>query len=398
MRTSSWAKEYGDIYIVCGPIFYKGKHKTIGSNKVAVPDAFFKVVLCMQGTPKAIGFVYKNVEGNRPKDSYVNTVDEVERITGFDFFPALPDKADGIPEGYAVVNRCGILVFKGDSVELCSDSALFSGKTAGNLVFFSDIPFFSVYRSTFFNDADGKKTQDFTPFLIQFTPDQRIFYPVVTVQNLGFDSRYEITDFIWDGTVWTCSAKASENEKTVFSYCTFQPKEPLYAITPENAGSSLLVAESSAVKFRGAQETLDFSNAPARIKELLGSLPETADFSLACYTAGGHSPRVFVSAHNKKSSASQLLANALLSENWCGVLFEDGTFFLKGALFSRPVMNGGKPVALKLPKLLAGYVYSGFTVSGSSLYAAWEETSFFKTGRSGFICVDLDAVLYKVEK
>lgn len=311
---------------------------------------------------------------------------------------ASADKADGMPEGYAVVNRCGILVFKGDSVELCSDSALFSGKTAGNLVFFSDIPFFSVYRSTFFNDADGKKTQDFTPFLIQFTPDQRIFYPVVTVQNLGFDSRYEITDFIWDGTVWTCSAKASENEKTVFSYCTFQPKEPLYAITPENAGSSLLVAESSAVKFRGAQETLDFSNAPARIKELLGSLPETADFSLSCYTAGGHSPRVFVSAHNKKSSASQLLANALLSENWCGVLFEDGTFFLKGALFSRPVMNGGKPVALKLPKLLAGYVYSGFTVSGSYLYAAWEETSFFKTGRSGFICVDLDAVLYKVEK
>ena len=65
---------------------------------------------------------------------------------------------------------------------------------------------------------------------------------------------------------------------------------------------------------------------------------------------------------------------------------------------SSPVLNGGKTVALKLPKLLAGYVYSGFTVSGSSLYAAWEETSFFKTGRSGFICVDLDAVLYKVEK
>lgn len=62
---------------------------------------------------------------------------------------ASADKADGVPEGYAVVNRCGILVFKGDSVELCSDSALFSGKTAGNLVFFSDIPFFSVYRSTF---------------------------------------------------------------------------------------------------------------------------------------------------------------------------------------------------------------------------------------------------------
>ena len=53
--------------------------------------AFFKVVLCMVGTPKAIGFIYKNVGGNRSKDYYVNTIDEVERITGIDFFSALPD-------------------------------------------------------------------------------------------------------------------------------------------------------------------------------------------------------------------------------------------------------------------------------------------------------------------
>lgn len=89
-----WAKQYGDLYIVCGPIFYKGKTKTIGANKVAVPDAFFKVVLCMKGEPKAIGFIYKNGDGNRPKGDYANSVDEVERITGIDFFPSLPDKIE----------------------------------------------------------------------------------------------------------------------------------------------------------------------------------------------------------------------------------------------------------------------------------------------------------------
>jgi len=56
-----------------------------------VPEAFFKVVLCTEGAPKAIGFIYKNQPGNRPKGDYVNSVDEVERITGIDFFPALPD-------------------------------------------------------------------------------------------------------------------------------------------------------------------------------------------------------------------------------------------------------------------------------------------------------------------
>ncbi|WP_308224751.1 DNA/RNA non-specific endonuclease [uncultured Prevotella sp.] len=89
-----WAKENGDIYIVCGPIFYKKRAKTIGKNKVAVPDAFFKVVLTMKGKPKAIGFIYKNGDGNRPKGDYANSVDEVERITGIDFFPSLPDKIE----------------------------------------------------------------------------------------------------------------------------------------------------------------------------------------------------------------------------------------------------------------------------------------------------------------
>ena len=89
-----WAKTYGSIYVVAGPVLFKGKHKTIGKNKVTVPEAFFKVVLCMEGKPKAIGFIYRNESGNRPKSYYVNTIDDVERITGIDFFPALPDNVE----------------------------------------------------------------------------------------------------------------------------------------------------------------------------------------------------------------------------------------------------------------------------------------------------------------
>lgn len=94
MACRKWAKKYSDLYIVCGPILYKGKHKTIGKNMVVVPEAFFKVVLRTGDDPQAIGFIYKNTSGNRPKDSYVNTVDEVERITGIDFFPSLPDDVE----------------------------------------------------------------------------------------------------------------------------------------------------------------------------------------------------------------------------------------------------------------------------------------------------------------
>ena len=91
-----WAQEEGKIYIVCGPILYDQRHRTIGKkHKITVPEAFFKVVLCADSNPpKAIGFIYKNASGNHPLDSYVNTVDEVERITGIDFFPALPDEIE----------------------------------------------------------------------------------------------------------------------------------------------------------------------------------------------------------------------------------------------------------------------------------------------------------------
>ena len=101
MDCRKWAKKYGDVYIVSGPVLYNKEHETIGANKVVVPEAFFKVILCLRGKPKAIGFVVKNNDGSKKKDQYVNTVDEVERITGFDFFPALPDDVENEVEAHA---------------------------------------------------------------------------------------------------------------------------------------------------------------------------------------------------------------------------------------------------------------------------------------------------------
>lgn len=90
-----WAEQQGRLYVVCGPIFYKkSRQRTIGRHRIPVPDAFFKVLLCMTGTPRAIGFIYKNTDGNRPKGDYANSVDEVERITGINFFPSLPDEVE----------------------------------------------------------------------------------------------------------------------------------------------------------------------------------------------------------------------------------------------------------------------------------------------------------------
>ncbi len=94
-----WARQYGDIYIVCGPILDGTQHRTIGKNKVVVPERFFKVILCMKEKPMAIGFIYDNNGHNSEKMfSHATTVDEVERITGIDFFPALNDQTESSVE------------------------------------------------------------------------------------------------------------------------------------------------------------------------------------------------------------------------------------------------------------------------------------------------------------
>jgi endonuclease G len=85
-----WAQNFNDIYIICGPIYFRKEHQTIGANRIMVPDAFFKVVICLNGTPKGIGFICRNTKGNRRKDMYVNSISQVERITGMTFFPNLP--------------------------------------------------------------------------------------------------------------------------------------------------------------------------------------------------------------------------------------------------------------------------------------------------------------------
>ncbi len=100
-----WAQKYGDLYIVCGPIYLNQSHETIGYNEIVVPEAFFKVILCLTDEPKAIGFVVRNNAGKKKRDQFINTIDDVERITKIDFFPALPDSIESDVESKADIDE-----------------------------------------------------------------------------------------------------------------------------------------------------------------------------------------------------------------------------------------------------------------------------------------------------
>lgn len=94
-KSRQWAKKYGAVYIACGPIYDTKRPKRIGNNKVAVPHAFYKVILINdKKNPQAIGFIFPNSAGHKPLKKYMVTVDSVEKRTDIDFFPALPDEIE----------------------------------------------------------------------------------------------------------------------------------------------------------------------------------------------------------------------------------------------------------------------------------------------------------------
>ena len=93
-KVRGWAKRDSAIFVITGPVVGR-KAKTIGENKVAVPDAFFKVILSpFAKKAEAIGFLMENRQLDRPLRDYAMTVDEIESIAGVDFFYALPDSVE----------------------------------------------------------------------------------------------------------------------------------------------------------------------------------------------------------------------------------------------------------------------------------------------------------------
>ncbi len=76
-----------------GPIFANRVIETIGAGQVAVPTHTFKVVLAISGESKTMyAAILPNAATNgEPIESFTTSVDEVERLTGLDFFSALGD-------------------------------------------------------------------------------------------------------------------------------------------------------------------------------------------------------------------------------------------------------------------------------------------------------------------
>lgn len=101
----AWVAQYVSIYIVAVPIYDEPITRTLGEGRIAVPDAFFKVVLFLEGTTKAIGFLYKNDPSSQSIKDHVCSVDNVEEWAGFDFFYYMEDEIENTIESKSELKK-----------------------------------------------------------------------------------------------------------------------------------------------------------------------------------------------------------------------------------------------------------------------------------------------------
>ena len=84
-----WAVKSDGLYVVTGGVL-SDNLKTIGKEDVSVPNYFYKVLLSKDGS-KMIGFLVPHEDSNQPLYEFVVSVDEIEKMTGIDFYPNLQD-------------------------------------------------------------------------------------------------------------------------------------------------------------------------------------------------------------------------------------------------------------------------------------------------------------------
>jgi endonuclease G len=93
-KTRYWSQKYNDIYVVTGGVLNEGL-ETIGNEEVAVPRYFYKILMDeTNGEYKMIAFLVPHESSKKPLYEFVVSVDEVEKLTGIDFFPKLSNNIE----------------------------------------------------------------------------------------------------------------------------------------------------------------------------------------------------------------------------------------------------------------------------------------------------------------
>jgi len=91
-------REQVPLYVVTGGVLTPDLPLIERSiQKIAIPQFFWKVALDLENK-RAIGFLMPNQLADYPTEHYATTIDEIEQLTGIDFYAALADDLEQVLE------------------------------------------------------------------------------------------------------------------------------------------------------------------------------------------------------------------------------------------------------------------------------------------------------------
>jgi endonuclease G len=103
-KVRDWALQKNGVYVVTGPLL----NKSCGfvARSITVPCAYYKIIFKQTSKGvEAIAFMLPNAGSSLPLKEFVISIDELEALTGIDFFSALPDKEEEKFESRVLTNN-----------------------------------------------------------------------------------------------------------------------------------------------------------------------------------------------------------------------------------------------------------------------------------------------------
>lgn len=304
---------------------------------------------------------------------------------------------------FFTVNKLGILVCPAASgvqpngissqTYLVKEDSLFTDYTAGNMYCVNGKPTFNLYTNTIFDKIENSITTTI-PILIQFNPIANEFKTLlnkndfVPVKESKLFKKLNLNSLQYVNQKWYASFKNSLNNQTTILYTK------TYSIEPENIKSlskNISCTQIKQEEFRQKTEPTPFHLAPQKIQDLLYMIPKTTPFYIRYIKDSDFNTTIF----SQSSKHGEIIEGyAMTTPNCSLAVFTDGTTYFAGKLPYKQVLKNGKTIAFKLPSLPDNYVYADSFIAGSNLYVSWEQRDFYKTGKSGFLVVNLEKVLY----
>ena len=88
-----WTQRYGEIWVIVGAVTpTTTPRQIIPSTSIDIPDLFYQIIIAQEGMDiRALAVLFsQNVPPNTYAARCIVTIDELEELTGLDFFPDLP--------------------------------------------------------------------------------------------------------------------------------------------------------------------------------------------------------------------------------------------------------------------------------------------------------------------